>query len=97
MALQKSKTVNGVVGDYWHIAYKTFIKDSGKTSILLRCYVSAAVRATGVGNFIDMQAFRTIREFDGDLTTAECYTQAKVGVKDAAGNETNFFADATDC
>ena len=107
MALQKSKTVHGITGNYWQIANKNYIKDTGKTSILLRCYVSAEVRAAGLGDFIGMPEFQEIKEFEGDLTTAQCYTQAKasvmseaVGIEGEEGYvapaETNFFVDAMD-
>jgi hypothetical protein len=97
MALQKSQTVNGVTGNYWQIADKSYSKDSGKTLVRLRCYVSADIRATGEGNYIGMPGFQMFKQFDGDLTTADCYTQAKASMKDSNGVETNFFADATDC
>lgn len=96
MALNKAKIVHGVTGEYWQIANKNYAKDTGKTAVLLRCYVSTGVRATGLENFINMPEFTIILEFDGDLTTAECYAAAKASViVDAA--ETNFFVDAQDC
>lgn len=95
MALLKQKSVHGVSGNYWQIAHKNYAKDTGKTAVLLRCYVSAAVRAAGLENFVGMPEFQVIKEFDGDLTTAECYTQAKASVV-ADETETNFFVDAED-
>ena len=96
MALQKSKTARGVTGNYWQIANKNYVKDTFKTAVLVRCYVSAEVRATGIDADIQMPDFQVIREFAGDLTTAECYEQLKArAVVD--GVETNWFADATDC
>jgi hypothetical protein len=95
MALQKSLTARGVTGNYWQIANKNYVKDTGKTSALLRCYVSAEVRDTGLENNIAIPEFQKIVEFDGDLTTAEVYTAAKASllVQDV---ETSFFVNATD-
>lgn len=96
MALQKSVTIHGVTGEYWQLADKNYSKDSGKTTARLRCYVSAAVRETGLDNFIGMPDFQKIIEADGDLTTAEMYAAAKVSaIVDEV--ETNIFANAVDC
>jgi len=95
MALQITRTARGIAGNYWQIWHKNYDKDTGKTSVRLRCYASADERAIGLENFIAMPEFQVIREFAGDLTTAECYTQVKNSVI-VDGVETNFFANATD-
>lgn len=95
MALDKELTIHGVTGRYWQICNRNFCKDRMVTAINIRCYVSAEVRAESAGNFIDMPGFLLIREFDGDLSTAECYTQLKVS-QIVDGVETNFFVDAED-
>ncbi|WP_321377088.1 hypothetical protein [Trichococcus shcherbakoviae] len=96
MALRKTKNARGVSGDYWQIHHKNYNKDTGKTSAELRCYVSADVRTTDAADYLDMSEFRTIVEFDGDLTTAELYAKCKESAP-VDGAETNWFVDAEDC
>ena len=96
MALRKSKTARGITADYWQIHHKNYNKDTSKTSALLRCYASADVRARNAADFLDLPEFRTIVEFDGDLTTAELYAKCKESML-IDGVETNWLADAEDC
>ncbi len=96
MALQKSKTTRGITADYWQIHHTNYNKDTGKTSALLRCYVSADVRTASMADFLDLPEFRTIVEYKGDLTTAELYVKCKESAT-VDGVETNFFVDAEDC
>jgi hypothetical protein len=97
MALQKTKTAaNGVTGDYWQIANRNYIKDTNKTAVLVRCYKDAAVRASGLANHLGYE-FQMVREFDGDLTMAQCYTKLKDPIVSDGLEVDNLFADAVDC
>ena len=87
MALRKTKTINGVSGDYWVIMEKMYSKDMNATLVSFRCYASSEIRSSGIYNFIAMPEFFEYRQLPGDLTLAECY----------AASKTDFFSDATDC
>jgi hypothetical protein len=79
MALIKNITKKGVTANYWIITDKNYVKETLKTSIRLRGYVSKEVRGEGFENYLD--GFEYIKEFDGDLTTEECYAKATESVK----------------
>ena len=109
MALKKSKTINGVTGEYWQIFSNWYDKNTNKTLSRMRCYVNEIIRdgESGLRNYISMPEFIMARFFNGEKSVAQSYAEWKVskpatqedvdkGIATEVGQELNEFADAID-
>lgn len=78
MALSKEIIHKGIPFTYWVLGAKEYDKNKNITRYSIRGYMNREVREENIENYIP--DFSKIYESAGDLTTAECYEEAKKSV-----------------